>query len=86
MFASAESATSQTTANSIGSSTTTITYADGSSVTLNTAPPSAGSSSSASATSSSGSANVAGNNYLGQLIHLQAQLATPATSQNSVTV
>ena len=86
MFASAESATSQTTANSNGSSTTTITYADGSSVTLNTAPPSSGSSSSASATSSSGSANVAGNNYLGQLIQMQAQLVAPATSQNSVTV
>jgi hypothetical protein len=86
MFASAESATSQTTANSNGSSTTTITYADGSSVTLNTAPPSTGSSSSASATSSSGSANIAGNKYLEQLIQMQAQLVAPATSQNSVTV
>ena len=86
MFASAESATSQTTANSNGSSTTTITYADGSSVTLNTAPPSTSSSSSASATSSSGSANVAGNNFLEQLIQMQAQLVAPAASQNSVTV
>jgi hypothetical protein len=46
MFASAESVTSQTTANANGSSTTAITYADGSSITLNTAPPSASSSSS----------------------------------------
>jgi hypothetical protein len=86
MFASAESATSQTKANSNGSSTTTITYADGSSVALNTAPPSASSSSSASVTSSSGGASIAGNNYLEQLIQMQAQLVAPAASQNSVTV
>jgi hypothetical protein len=37
-------------------------------------------------TSSSGGASIAGNNYLEQLIQMQAQLAAPAASQNSVTV
>jgi hypothetical protein len=84
MFATAASASSQTTPNSNGSSTTTITYADGSSVTLTTAAPSSDSSSSASTNSSAGSSNVAGNNFLEQLIQMQAQLSSSSTASQTI--
>jgi hypothetical protein len=79
-------ATSQTTSNANGSATTTINYADGSSVTMTTAPPSNNPSSSASATSSAGGANVTSNNLLEQLIQMQAQLLNPTTTQSIATV
>jgi hypothetical protein len=78
-------ATSQTAANANGSSTTTITYADGSTVALTAAAPSDGSTSSASSTSSAGGANVANNNLLERLIQMQAQLINPTTAQNVAT-
>jgi hypothetical protein len=77
-------ATSQTAANANGSSTTTITYADGSTVALTTAAPS-GSTSSASSNSSAGGTNVANNNLLERLIQMQAQLTNTATAQNVAT-
>ncbi|HML08411.1 MAG TPA: hypothetical protein VK430_09845 [Xanthobacteraceae bacterium] len=79
-------ATSQTTANANGSTTTSITYADGSSVSLTTAAPAAGSNSPGGSGSSSGGANVAGNNFIEQLIQLQAQLTTAAPAQAIATV
>jgi hypothetical protein len=84
MFATAASASSQTTANSNGSSTTTVTYADGSSVTLTTAAPSSGSGSSTGAASSAGGSNVASNNFLEQLIQMQAQLVSSSTSSHTI--
>ena len=82
-------ATSQTATNSNGSSTTTITYADGSSVALTSAPTSSTSASSSSASSDSstaGTANVAGNNLIEQLIQMQAQLLNTTTPQSIATV
>ena len=78
-------ATSQTAINANGSSTTTITYADGSTVALTTAAPSDGSTSSASSNSSAGGANVANNNLLERLIQMQTQLINPMTAQNVAT-
>jgi hypothetical protein len=76
-------ASGQTVANTNGSSTTTISYADGSSVSMTTAP----SSSSASDTSSStAGSTAASNNLLEQLIQMQAQLLNTATPQSIMTV
>jgi len=74
-------ATSQTTTNANGSTTYTITYPDGSTVTVTTA---AASSSTSSADGSSSATNTTGtyNNLLEQLIEMQAQLlnsTTPST-------
>jgi hypothetical protein len=86
LLGSADSgAISQTAINANGSSTTTITYADGSTVALNTAAPSDGTTSSASSNSSAGGANVANNNLLERLIQMQAQLINPTTAQNVAT-
>jgi hypothetical protein len=79
-------ATSQTSANANGSDTTTITFADGSTVSMTTAPPSGGSTSSTTTSQPAGGANVAGNNLLEQLIQMQAQLLTPAATQSLATV
>jgi hypothetical protein len=79
-------ATSQTSANANGSDTTTITFADGSTVSMTTAPPSGSSTSTAATSPPSGGANVAGNNLLEQLIQMQAQLLTPAATQSLATV
>jgi hypothetical protein len=68
--------------NSLGSSTTTITYADGSSVTMTSAATADGSSSSESPSSWAGTANVANNNLLEQLIQIQAQLLNPTATQS----
>ena len=76
-------ATSQTTANANGSTTTAITFADGSSVSMTTA---AATGSSASSGASSGGANVANNNFIEQLIQLQAQLVNAAPAQGIATV
>jgi hypothetical protein len=85
LLGSADSgATSQTAINANGSSTTTITYADGSTVALTTAAPS-GSTSSASSNSSAGAANAANNNLIERLIQMQAQLLNPVTAQNVAT-
>jgi len=74
-------ATSQTTANANGSTTTSISYADGSSVSMTTAA-SGTSSASDSTTASAGGASVSGNNLLEQLIQMQAQLVAPAATQS----
>ncbi len=76
--------TSQTVTNANGSSTTTITYADGSSVAMTTAAPSSSDSSSDSSSSSTGS-TVAGNNLIEQLIQMQAQLVNSASTQGIAT-
>lgn len=86
LLASADSgATSQTTANANGSTTTSITYADGSTVAVTTAAPSSTSSSTAGSGSTSGAANVASNNLIEQLIEMQAQLLNPTTTQSITT-
>ena len=79
----AQAGTSQTVANSNGSSTTTITYADGSNVSMTT-PPSSSSASGGSTTA--GAANVPANNLLEQLIQMQAQLLNTTTPQSIMTV
>ena len=79
-------ATSQTSANANGSDTTTITFADGSTVSMTTAPPSGSSTSTAATSPPAGGANVAGNNLLEQLIQMQAQLLTPVATQSLATV
>ena len=77
-------ATSQTATNADGSSTTTISYADGTSVSMTTpaAPQnnasSNGDSSNNGSTGSTGSNN--SNNLIEQLIQLQSQLVTQAAS------
>lgn len=79
-------ATSQASANANGSDTTTITFADGSTVSMTRAPPSGSSTSSAATSPPAGGANVAANNFLEQLIQMQAQLLTPAAPQSLATV
>ena len=74
------SATSKTTANPNGTSTTSITYADGSTVSMTTAA--SGTSGSDATTSSAGGANVTGGNMLERLIQMQAQLLAPAATQS----
>ncbi|MFZ2067771.1 MAG: hypothetical protein WAV27_17475 [Xanthobacteraceae bacterium] len=74
------SATSKTTTNPNGTSTTSITYADGSTVSMTTAP--SGTSGSDATTSSAGGANVTGGNMLERLIQMQAQLLAPAATQS----
>jgi len=77
-------ATSQSATNADGSTTTTISYADGTSVSMTTpaAPqnnaPSNGDSTNNGSTGSSGSNN--NNNLIEQLIQLQSQLVTQAAS------
>lgn len=79
LTAAGSGATSQTTTGASGSTTTSITYADGSTVTLTS--PASGSS-----TTPAGTANVAGNNLIEQLIQMQAQLLNPANTQSIATV
>jgi hypothetical protein len=78
-----QAGTSQTVANSNGTSTTTITYADGSSVTTTTA---AGSSTSSGGSAAAAGLNPANNNLLEQLIQMQAQLLNTTTPQSIMTV
>jgi hypothetical protein len=79
-------ASSQTTTNPDGSSTTTITYANGSTAIQAVTAPSENPSSSASSVSTAGGANVANNNLLEQLIQIQSRLLNPTTTQSIVTV
>jgi hypothetical protein len=72
--------TSQTTTNANGTTTTSITYADGSTVSMTTAA--GGTSGSDTTTSSAGGANVASGNMLERLIQMQAQLLAPAATQS----
>src|SRR5882757_9465984 len=76
----AAGASSTSTSNSDGSSTTTITYADGSKVSMTTAA-----SSNTDNSTNSGTSNSAQSNLLEQLIKLQAQLTSSATSTSSTT-
>jgi hypothetical protein len=80
MASGTQGATADSASNPDGSSTTTISYADGSKVSL-TSP--AGSSDAGSSDTGSGSAN--SNNLLEQLIRLQAQYLTMSTSQSLTT-
>src|SRR5262249_39600631 len=80
MASGTQGATVDSASNPDGSSTTTISYADGSTVSL-TSPP--GSSDSGSSDAGSGSAN--SNNLLEQLIQLQAQYLTMSTDQSVAT-
>lgn len=77
-----QAASTQTTSNSDGSSTTTLTYVDGSKVTLTT--PVASTSSDNSTNSGTTQAKVQ-SNLLEQLIKLQAQLTASATSSLTAT-
>ena len=79
----AQAGTSQTVANSNGSSTTTITYADGSNVSMTTP---ASSSSASGGSTTAGAANVPANNLLEQLIQMQAQLLNPGTTTSVATL
>jgi hypothetical protein len=76
-------ASSQAVANTNGSSTTTISYADGSSVSMTSAPSSSSASGSSSSTAGSSAAT---NNLLEQLIQMQAQLLNTTTPQSIMTV
>ena len=92
---SASGATAQTTANSNGSSTTTIDYSDGSSISVTSAPSSTGTSGSTTSSDSStgtadnssiaGTANVFGSNLLEKLIQMQAQLINTTSPQSIAT-
>lgn len=85
LLASADSgATSQTTSNANGSTTYTITYADGSTVTMTT-PASSDTAASSNSASSSSNSNAASNNLFEQLIEMQAQLLSSATTQTVAT-
>jgi EF-hand domain pair len=81
-----QGASAATTANSDGSSTTTISYADGSKVALTTPPGASGSGTSDSNASGNGSGGANDLNYLEQLIQLQAQSLTLASSQTLASV
>ena len=78
-----QAATSQSTTNSDGSTTTTLTYADGSKVTLNS--PAAQTNTGNSVTSGTTQAQTR-SNLLEQLIRLQAQLTAPAAPTTATTV
>jgi hypothetical protein len=85
LLASADNgATGQTTSNANGSTTYTITYADGSTVTTTT-PASSASAASSDSASSSSSTNAVSNNLFEQLIEMQAQLLSSATTQTVAT-
>ena len=73
--AGANGATAQTITNPDGSTTTTISYADGSKVDMTTLSASTG-----GGTSSNGKSNQSNANLLEQLIKWQSQMLTPATS------
>jgi hypothetical protein len=75
-------ASSQTGSSTDGSTSTTITYGDGSTITMTT--PAAAASAGAQTNGQSG--GNAGNNLLEQLIRLQAQFLTPSASQTLATV
>lgn len=78
-------ATSQTASNSDGSSTTTITYADGTTVSVTTPAASQGSDLS-NGGSAGGAPNGPGNsNLIEELIRMQSQLVTQAASALSTT-
>jgi hypothetical protein len=74
-------ATTQTATNSDGSTTTTISYADGTSISMTSPASTDGSnqSSSSDGGSSNGSSN-SNNNLIEELIRLQSQLVTQASS------
>lgn len=74
--ASVDRTTSQTATNEDGSTTTTITYADGSKIEMTT--PAASADAGSSSTTNSQAPNFA--NLLKQLISLQAQYAAPSTN------
>jgi len=81
-------ATSQTANNADGSSTTTITYADGTTVSMTTPAATQGSDGSnggSTGSSASGTSNGSNNNLIEQLIRLQSQLVTQAASALSTT-
>jgi hypothetical protein len=78
-------ASTQTATNSDGSTTTTISYADGTSVSMTTPPATQNSSSSNSGSSNDGTANngssgPGNNNLIEELIRMQSQLVTQAAS------
>jgi len=91
--ATSAGASTQSATNVDGSTTTTITYADGSSVSYTSAASSGGSSdgssdgssNSSSGTALAGAAGVANNNLIEQLIQIQAQLASTTQPQSVVT-
>jgi hypothetical protein len=74
-------ATSQTTTNANGSTTISINYANGSSVSMTTAAPGG----SDSTSSQAGAASVTGNNLIEQWIQMQAQLVNSAATQSIAT-
>lgn len=71
----ADGATTQTTTNADGSTTTTVSYADGSKIDMTTPAAAA-----AGGNSSGGSINKSASNLLEQLIKLQSQMLSAATS------
>jgi hypothetical protein len=77
--ANAAGATSKTANNQDGSSTTTITYADGTTIDMTT-PASSTNGANASNGNSSGAGNQSAANLLEQLIKLQAQMLTTTSS------
>jgi len=79
--AGADGATTQTATNADGSTTTTITYADGTTIDMTSpgAPTNSGQSGAGTDGNSSNSAN-SQNNLLQDLIKLQSQMLTAATS------
>jgi hypothetical protein len=83
--AAASGATTSTTTNADGSTTTSITYADGSKVTMTTAAAQSSDTSSGSSTDSSttSSSTKSAFDLLQQLIKLQSQMLTAATSTMS---
>jgi hypothetical protein len=82
LMAADAGASSQTTTNANGSTTTSITYADGSSVSMTTAA--AGSTATSSSPPAGGSTGT-NNNLIEQLIQMQAQLLTPSSTQTVAT-
>jgi hypothetical protein len=74
-MAATQGASSTSTGNSDGSTTTTITYADGSKVSMTSAVPATGADNSTSVKS----------NLLEQLIKLQAQLTAPVAATSATT-
>ena len=80
----AQNGTSQSVTNTDGSTTTTITYADGSQVTMTI--PGTGNSSSGSGSGSGGNSVGNLNNFIEQMIQRQAQMLASAAAGQSVAV
>ncbi len=78
--AGADGATTQTATNADGSTTTTISYADGTKIDMTTPVASSKSGTSSNGSSSDSTSNQSTANLLEQLIQLQSQLLTAATS------